>query len=228
MKNRAKLCWVGVFLAYGMAIAQATETCHTGALKVGRHNSHVAALARAIEASDPCHTQGEIGMEGLRRIWAVFLQSDRTGGMRFGAVRPRGTPQGTVMAVDGGVQFDFSAVAAEGLRSFVVATSNQRAVLVDKGPLAEVTVPIDKLDPALRYDWSLSTRSQTYQGQFSLINAEDARIVADRIHRLDRTPLPRDVRELYLAAIYDNEGLYSQRDHVLSRLAERIGVDRAP
>ena len=184
-------------------------------------------LAQQLRQSHPCQIAAQVDAHGLRQIWQTFMSSHRTGGLRFATSAPKGTPVGSVMPIDGFIDFDFSTVASQGLRDFRLVSAN-RVLLSVNNPATLLRVPATALDPKARYAWTLQTGQGAFEGSFQLLDAEDQHDVQQRLQALRQAGLAPGVELLYRAEVFDDEGLYAQRDATFVQLERQSGVHPTP
>jgi len=174
-------------------------------------------LAEELQHSDHCKAMPQVSVGRLDEVWAMYMHGTHIGGKRFETQTPPGLPVGSVLGTpQGGLAFDLAEVANEGVRRLVVM-DDRRAILDLMSP-AQTIVNTGRLRPGQTYRWELVTGAQTYQGSATLMAGEDAQEVRRRVAALDRQGLPPAARLFYLAAIFDDEGLYADRDAVLAQL----------
>lgn len=175
------------------------------------------ALAHKIEISDPCVTVPRIKVKSLRALWANLVNGSHIGGKRFEAPLPPGVPSGTVLA--GPVRFDFSAVANEQPHRFKLMEGAQTIVDITSPPLS---YRFEQPSPEATYSWVLVTSRRTYKANFDVLPGDESLVVMDQLVALGSEVADPLTRAFYEAAIYDDAGLYSDRDAVLGRIREDI------
>ncbi|MEO7361093.1 MAG: hypothetical protein ABI120_12250 [Gemmatimonadaceae bacterium] len=175
------------------------------------------ALARKIETIDPCTIAPGVKVKSLRTLWANLVNGSRVGGKRFETPLPAGVPSGTVLA--GPVRFDFNAVANEQPRQFVLTAGSQ--VIVDRAP-PPPSYTLEHPSPETKYSWVLVTSRQSYKAKFDVLPEDESRGVASKLAALGNAVTDPLTRAFYEAAIYDDAGLYSNRDAVLDRIRSDI------
>lgn len=179
------------------------------------------ALASKVESADACRAVPGVKVQSLGDLWASLVGDASIGGKRFETPVPPGAPTGTVMVGPQGVDFDFHAIAGEGLKAFqLFDLTHKRRLLFVRTPRAIFHVP--GLDRDGRYAWALVTGARTYQAKFDLLGAADEAEVKARLRTLERAGLDPESRDFYEAAIYDDEGLYAERDALLARLRAQL------
>ena len=203
----------------------AAVSCRPGNLKPEARNPAQAQaqtkLAHSVSTADACRLVPGIKVQSLGSLWASLMGDSSIGGKRFDTPVPPGAPTGTVMMGPQGVVFDFDAIAGERLTSFQ---------LVDRTlshPLAQVSSPrarfnLTNLDRTHRYSWRLVTSAQVYQAQFGLLDAADETAVEDRLRTVDKAGLDPMTAAFYKAAVFDDEGLYADRDALLQHLRQEM------
>lgn len=174
-------------------------------------------LARNIETADPCSAAPGVKVTSLRALWANLVNGSHIGGKRFDAPLPRGVPSGTVLA--GPVRFDFSAVANEQPRRFTLTAGAQP--IVDSTP-PPPTYTLENASSDATYSWVLVTARQTYKANFDVLPDDESLVVSDQLVLLGTAVADPLTRAFYEAAIYDDAGLYSDRDAVLGRIRADI------
>jgi hypothetical protein len=175
-------------------------------------------LAQDVAGTNPCTTVPGLKARSIKSVWAALTSSGRTGGKRFEAVPPPGTPTGRVLLTDAGVAFDLSSVAAEGVQSLEVTRRQQIVARTAGRPGAAFTVPRERLSPGQTYHWLLRTGANVYRGSFELPPAEEAAQVQSQLEAIAASGLDDRLRLLYRAAVFDEAELYVARDEALSTL----------
>ena len=174
-------------------------------------------LARKIETTDPCLIVPGVRVKSLRALWANLVNGSRVGGKRFETPLPPGVPSGTVLT--GPVRFDFSAVANEQPSRFVLTAGKE--IIVDSAP-PPLSYTLEHPNPEATYSWMLVTARQSYKAKFNLLPEDESRMVANKLAALESAVADPVTRAFYEAAIYDDAGLYSDRDAVLSTIRKGI------
>lgn len=206
------------------ALAQAAPECEVPPLQATEQNAKAAAVAQALRATDPCKLVPGLNGKALKTVWASLLSNRKTGGRRLETAVPEGLPNGVVLAGPAGVHFDFRDVAGEGLRAFSVEVDH-KPLIGGAAPPPELDLPLARAAAgagAGTYAWTLVTRQNSYHGQFTLIDAEGRAEVEQQLAALARAELDPATRLLYQAAIYDDAGLYSERDRVFAQVRKLV------
>jgi hypothetical protein len=219
-----KTVHLGLALALAWpALALASPECEVPPLQQTQQNPKAAAAALALRATDPCKLVPGLNGKTLKSVWASLLSNRKTGGRRLDTAVPEGLPNGVVLAGPAGVHFDFRDVAGEGLRSFSVEFDH-KPLLAGAVPPPELDLPLARTAAAGAgsYAWTLVTRQNSYRGQFTLLDAEGRADVEQQLEALARAELDPAARLLYQAAIYEDAGLYSERDRVFAQLRKLV------
>lgn len=203
------------------AKAKAAGACRPSGLQVDAHTEAKSraqsTLAHKVEATDACRAVPGVKVQSLGDLWASLVGDSRIGGKRFETPVPPGTPTGTVMLQRKGIAFDFRSVQGQGLKAFQLVDLTRRQQLVMARP-PKADFHIAHLNRNDRYAWTLLTGAHTYQAKFDLLGPADQAEVEARLRKVDQAVKDPQARAFYKAAIYDDEGLYAQRDALLARL----------
>lgn len=202
--------------------AEVAPACRPSNLKPKARNpaqaEAQAKLAHSVSNSDACRLVPGIKVQSLGSLWASLMGDSSIGGKRFNTPVPPGAPTGTVMMGPQGVAFDFDAISGERLKSFQLVDSTLGH------PLAQVSSPTARFNLNLerkhRYSWTLVTSAKVYQAQFSVLDAADEEEVETRLRTVDKAGLAPTTAAFYKAAIFDDEGLYADRDAQLQHIRQ--------
>lgn len=173
-------------------------------------------LASALGKAAPCQLVPSVSVSSLASLWDMLTNGEKTGGKRFDTPPPAGSPDGTIYAPQGTpVIFDFSSIASQGLQHFVLMDGS-RALLDINTPPAKQTVR--DLLPGHPYHWELNANGSSYHADFQLMDPDDAAEVTQRLQAINASKQPENVKQFYRAAVFDDEGLYADRDRILAQL----------
>ena len=181
-----------------------------------------AAAAQALRATSPCKIVPGIRVKALASVWEKLLANTRTGGRRLDTQPPESLPNGVALARAGKVHFDFSALGAEAPRMLQISVDGR--MLVDtKAPPRELDIPVGRASAEAVFSWVLVTSAATYHGEFTLLPDAERREVEQQLAQLDSQHLEDSTRLVYQAAIYDEAGLYADRERILGQLRTLLG-----
>ena len=224
--SRALLAALAVLAGQALAAppppAAATPDCSVQ-IKPGPH-PNAQSLAQDAAKSNPCTLVPGLTPKSLASVWSALLSSNKTGGKRFDTPPPSGLPAGRVLLDSTGLVFNLQAVASEGVVALQVSASGSPAPLFSlANPTQAVLVlPAERLRPGGAYEWRLSTRKANYKAAFEVLDADEAATVRAQLAALAAADLSPQLRQLYLAAIYDDAELYAARDQVLEQIRRQV------
>lgn len=211
----AILIGLGLAGESGLVLADTPASCPASFAPTASRDSKQA-LAAQLAKAPPCQLIQGVPKTSLASLWQMLTNGESTGGKRFDTPPPAGTPDGSYYAPQGTtIRFDFSSLQAQGLQRFVLADGGR--VLMNISPVPSVQ-QIAGLRPGHAYHWELGGSHSSWHGDFQLMDPEDAREVTQRLQLITASSQPESVKQFYRAAVFDDEGLYANRDQILTQL----------
>lgn len=203
------------------AAAPAGRGCELRETK-GGDNAKAKGLLQELNKTNPCALVPGLSAKSLSTVWSAFLGTNTTGGKRFDTAPPQGTLTGKVLLAAEGLSFDTRAVQAEGLVSLQLLSRGASLGQMALNPgQPQVQLPARAFKAGESYDWVLVTRRGTYRGSFEMLDDEAQAEVQRQLAALDQAGLAPGLRQIYLAAIFDEAELYVDRDRVLAQLRQQ-------
>lgn len=203
--------------------ARAAPDCTIPPLPQSDKSPQAAAAAAALRATKPCTAAPGVSVKSLKTVWASLLSNKKLGGRRLDTETPPGLPNGLALSQQGKIGFDFGAVAAEGISSFRLEADG-KVLLNTATPAQQLSVPVGAATSQTSFSWQLVTRSASYHGQFTLIDAAARADVEQQLAQLEKEEMDPVSRLIYQAAIYDEADLYSERERVFATLRRQLGL----
>ena len=182
------------------------------------NSARTESLSKELSKTNVCKTVKGLSAKSLKTVWLALLDTKATGGKRFEAPPPVGTPTGKVFIMNDKVGFDLRAASQEGLVSLTVKVDDTNQLVKLPSYVAGQPLWIENIKPGTSYNWVLVTRKGTYRGNFEIPDADDLQILKTKLAELDPQELPADVKLLYQAAIFDEADCYFNRDSILDVL----------
>lgn len=176
-------------------------------------------LSKALTQTNPCILAPGIQAQSIAQVWKTFLNHGKTGGKRFDNP-PRGIPSGTVLVRAEGLTFDLQDKVAEGLTRLNLFMGDVK-VLEIRNPPSMVVVPASKLTPGASYRWQLLTQRDDYWGIMKVLDAGSQAVLQQRLTQLAATDASTEIKNVYVAAIYDDADLIFDRDRLFTDMKKQ-------